>query len=209
MVSVSQIKPHMLFMNLSLCRSGAGPQLQHAAGVSAPRAHQEPTSGTPEAPEHRGQRQVKGRVFPPPARSLSLPHLVASRASWALKIFPNAKASKANADQGPRPPEAPLGSLRLTQATLHPIRQLSLPPNSHFSKKLSARSRSSAWEPRATGHVLALTTEAARNITFVSSSVRRGIETPASTPAAQAGSGLSPTRRDGLQGLQYKHACPG
>ena len=48
-----------------------------------------------------------------------------------------------------------------------PIRQLSLPPNSCFYKKLSARSRSSAWEPRAAGHVLALTPEAARNIAFV------------------------------------------
>lgn len=105
LVSVSQIKPHMLFMNLSLSRSVAGPQLRDAAGVSAPRARWEPTSGTPEAPDCRGQRWVKGRVFPPPACSLSPPHLAASCASAALRIFPNTKASKANADQEPRPPE--------------------------------------------------------------------------------------------------------
>ena len=102
---MSQIKPHMLFMNLSLSRSVAGPQLRDAAGVSALRARWEPTSGTPEAPECRGQRWVKGRVFPPPARSLLPPHLAASCASGALRIFPNTKALKANADQEPRPPE--------------------------------------------------------------------------------------------------------
>lgn len=171
LVSVSQIKPHMLFMNLSLCRSGAGPQLWHTAGVSAPRARREPTSGTPEAPACRRQRQVKGRVFPPTAHSLSPPHLVASRGSWALKIFPNAKASKANADQGPRPPEAPLGACGSHRPHFIALGSSACPPTAVSLKssveKLSARSHSSAWEPRAAGHILALTPEAARNIAFV------------------------------------------
>lgn len=136
LVSVSQIKPHMLFMNLSLCRSVAGPQLRHTAGVSAPRARWEPTSGTPEAPECRGQRWAKGRVFPPPARSLSPPQLVASYVSRALRIFPNTKASKANADQEPRSPEpawepgAPRGHTSSHQAA-QPAPQQPFPRKAH------------------------------------------------------------------------------
>lgn len=106
LVSKSQIKPHVLFMNLSV----AGIKC-HSFVTQQVSVLEEPTDVTPAGPRRplslvgRGGSRV--RPLLPQHGPSPTTHLAASHELWALRLSPDAKASKADTDQVPRPSRTP------------------------------------------------------------------------------------------------------
>lgn len=98
LVSIGQIKPHVLFVNLSL-QAGIK-EVSFRAGVSSPKSPPDTAQLRDPRPlsiTGRGKSRVKPLLL-----QLTTTHLAASQALWALRLSLDAKASKANNDQVPR-----------------------------------------------------------------------------------------------------------
>lgn len=173
-------------------------------------------------PEAGGEERAKSSLPPTPHNVPSYNHTLGSQPPThsglrASPPMPGPRRLPLTQGQGcpqfpcpGRSPQKPPGSLGFRQSTFNPIPLLSLhsaspPPGAPSTApepllwKLTAGASVSAWEPGGALHILALTPEAARNLTFPCPPLPgRGSKPPPSPlPHAQssAGSGLSPMQR--------------
>lgn len=168
MVSISHIKPHRLFVNLSAGRAGAH-RLCHTAGVRSPRVCQQPTCGPSRPLRSPGRGRSRARSFLPqhaPSHSHtpgSLPRALGSDHLPRCQGPEGSQGPRAKAAQNsPVLAEAP-------KAACGPGAQTGDAESHLAGQPAPSQSQRGGWfglGTRGRTSYLALTPEAARNLTF-------------------------------------------